>query len=268
MLALLFFLLLVATPEVSIDPTITYTGGIDTSALSLRYTSGGISTNTNKLAYTAGGISTNTNKLAYTAGGISTKANKLSYILNCFIYVNNSWYALRIKAKLDDGTPISVPVTVNGTSYTVPTSGLLLNWSTTAPICGYLDPIATVSFPPNVDRYVLKSVEGVNGNTAIWPPFTIHNVTAIYTTEQTAPPLQPSQPLPGGSGEEHPLSPSESSSPKGYITIPWRLIQFVTDYWWLLILTAMLIIAAYVYHKRHSGVSVEINIPNWAVRGR
>jgi hypothetical protein len=255
MLTLLIFLSLVVTPEVSKDPTITYTGGIDTSALSLRYMSGG--------------ISTNTNKLAYATGGISTKANKLSYMFNCFIYVNNSWFALRIKAKLDDGTPISVPVTVNGTSYTVPTSGLLLNWSTTASICGHLDPIATVSFPSNVDRYVLKSVEGVNGSTVIWPPFTIYNVTAIYTTEQTAPPLPPSQPPPGGSGEEGGReTPSESSSPKGYITIPWRLIQFVTDYWWLLILTVMLIIAAYVYHKRHSGVSVEINIPNWAVRGR
>jgi len=267
---LLFFLLLTVTSKVAIDPNITYVGGIDTSAQNLKYTSG-ISTSAQNIKYMSG-ISTNAQNLKYTSG-ISTKANGLSYRLNCFIYVNNSWFALRIKAKLDDGTPISVPVTVNGTSYTVPASGLLLNWSRTAPICGYLDPIAYVSFPQSVDRYVLMSVEGIQGDTVAWPLFTVYNVTAIYTVEQSQPPsqpppTQPSQPQPPSDEGGKPARPEEASPSHGYITIPWHLLEIVKSYWWLLILTLMLIIAVYKYHKHRSEVSVVIHIPHWAIGGR
>jgi len=249
-LALLIFLSVVATPEVAIDPDIAYAGGIDTSAQSI--------------GYLGSGISTSVNRLGYTTGGISTKANKLSYKLNCFIYVNNSWFGLRITTKLDDGTPISVPVTVNGTSYTVPTSGLLLNWSRTAPVCGYLDPVAIVSFPQSVDRYALKSVEGVQGNTVAWPLFTVYNITAIYTVERTSPPPSSSASS-GGGGEGE--SPSKTPLPTGYVSIPWWLMEFVNNYWWLLILTLMLIIATYKYHKHRSSVSVVIHIPHWVAGG-
>lgn len=251
-----------ATSKVAIDPDITYVGGIDTSAQGIGYIGSGIDTSARGLNYISG-ISTHASRLGYSAGGVSTKANRLSYKLNCFIYVNDSWFALRIKAKLDDGTPISVPVTVNGTSYTVPTSGLLLNWSRTAPICGYLDPVATVSFPQSVDRYTLKSVEGAQGDTVAWPLFTVYNVTAIYTVERASPPPSTSTSSGEGGGE----TASKPPLPSGYITIPWWLLETVKSYWWLLILTLILIIAAYKYHKRHSGISVVINIPNWAIGG-
>ena len=277
-ITLLIFLSVVVTPEVAIDPDTAYVGGVDTSAQSIGYMGSGIDTSAQNLNYMSGittsaqalnymsGISTSANRLGYTTGGISTKANKLSYKLNCFIYVNNSWFGLRITAKLDDGTPISVPVTVNGTSYTVPTSGLLLNWSKTAPVCGYTDPIANVSFPQSEGKYALKTVEGVQGNTVSWPPFTVYNITAIYTVERTSPPPSSSSSS-GGQGGGEGGGSSKTPLPTGYVFILWWLMEFINNYWWLLILTLMLIIAVYKYHKHRGSVSVEINIPNWAVRG-
>ncbi|MEM3427436.1 MAG: hypothetical protein QW212_04100 [Nitrososphaerales archaeon] len=65
-----------------------------------------------------------------------------------------------------------------------------------------------------------------------------------------------------------PSQPSEGQPsvgiPKGYITIPWWLIEFIQDNWWLLLLLVMLIIALYLYLRHREGVSLEIEIPKWA----
>jgi len=50
----------------------------------------------------------------------------------------------------------------------------------------------------------------------------------------------------------------------GYITIPWWLVEFIQDNWWLLLLLAVLVIVLYVYLRQREGVKVEIEIPKWA----
>jgi len=65
-----------------------------------------------------------------------------------------------------------------------------------------------------------------------------------------------------------PSQPSEGQPsvgiPHGYITIPWWLIEFIQDNWWLLLLLIVLIIALYLYMKHREGVTVEIELPKWA----
>nr|ADJ54294.1 hypothetical protein pHA1_gp16 [archaeon enrichment culture clone 1(2010)] len=65
-----------------------------------------------------------------------------------------------------------------------------------------------------------------------------------------------------------PSQPSEGQPsvgiPHGYITIPWWLIEFIQDNWWLLLLLIVLIIALYLYMKHREGVSIEIELPKWA----
>lgn len=65
-----------------------------------------------------------------------------------------------------------------------------------------------------------------------------------------------------------PSQPSEGQPsvgiPHGYITIPWWLIEFIRENWWLLLLIIVLIIALYVYLKHKEEVAVEIHIPKCA----
>ena len=66
----------------------------------------------------------------------------------------------------------------------------------------------------------------------------------------------------------NPSQPSEGQPsigiPHGYITIPWWLVEFIQDNWWLLLLLIVLIIILYIYVKHREGVSIEIEIPKWA----
>jgi hypothetical protein len=68
-------------------------------------------------------------------------------------------------------------------------------------------------------------------------------------------PPPPSQPT-----EERPVT----GPPHGYITIPWWLLEIISNYWWMLLLLVVLAIALYVYLRRREEVSVEIHIPKWA----
>lgn len=65
-----------------------------------------------------------------------------------------------------------------------------------------------------------------------------------------------------------PSQPSEGqpsvSFPRGYIVIPWWLVRYIEENWWLLLLLVALIIAVYVYLKHREEVTVEIHIPKWA----
>lgn len=65
-----------------------------------------------------------------------------------------------------------------------------------------------------------------------------------------------------------PSKPSEGQPstgiPHGYIVIPWWLVEFIQENWWLLLLIAVLITALYVYLKHREEVTVEIHIPKWA----
>ena len=68
-------------------------------------------------------------------------------------------------------------------------------------------------------------------------------------------PSKPSQP-----SEEQP----SIGIPHGYITIPWWLVEFIQDNWWLLLLLIVLIIVLYIYMKHREEIGIEIEIPKWA----
>jgi hypothetical protein len=256
--------------RVLVDPELAYVGGISTGALPLGY-GAGLSTSSLPLGYLAG-VSTKALKTGYLAG-VSASAKRLGYALYCFIYVNGSWYALRLRAVLEDGTPIRVTAKVNGTPYEVPEAGLLLNWTRGEPVCAYVDPIAYVEFPPAVSGYALKSVEGAEGGVASWPPFTVKEVTAVYSAPSAgAPPSQPGQqPQPGGgapSVAQQPASPVEEWAGRVLWWLSWA-IQSVAKWlaalwpWWLLLLPALALLLAYLWWRSRRRLVIVIE-----VRGR
>jgi len=61
-----------------------------------------------------------------------------------------------------------------------------------------------------------------------------------------------------------PPSAAPSEGFRGYIIIPWWLVEYVRENWWALALLALLAVVLYVYKKRREGVKVEIEIPRWA----
>jgi hypothetical protein len=242
--------------RVLVDPEFAYAGGISTGALDLGY-GAGFSTSSLPLGYLAG-VSTKALKTGYLAG-ISTSAKRLDYALRCFIYVNGSWYALRLRAKLEDGTPIKVTAKVNGTGYEVPEAGLLLNWTASEPVCAYVDPTAYIEFPSTVNSYTLKSVEGVEQGVAAWSPFTVKEVVAVYSAPGAGtPPSQPGQqPQPGGgapSTAQQPTSPVEEWVGRILWWLSWA-IQSIAKWlaplwpWWLLLLLALLAVLAYLWWR-------------------
>ena len=285
--------------RVLVDPEFAYLGGISTGAQGLGYAAG-VSTDALNLGYGAGlstgalplgygaGISTSSLPLGYGAGvstkalgtgylaGLSTSAKRLGYALYCFIYVNNSWYALKLRARLEDGTPIKVTAKVNGTSYTVPEAGLLLNWTRDTPLCAYVDPIAYVEFPSKVNDYALKGVEGAEGGVAAWPPFTVKEVTAVYSAAAVGqPPSQPgqppSQPQPGGGGPSA-AQPAASPAEEWVGWLLWRLawaVQALARWlaplwpWWLLLLAALAALLAYLWWRSRRRFVLVIEVRGW-----
>jgi len=262
-------LAVVIAAGVFIDPEFAYVGGISTDALPLGY-GAGISTSSLPLGYGAG-VSTKALKTGYLAG-VSTSAKRLDYALRCFIYVNSSWYALRLRAELEDGTPIRVTAKVNGTSYEVPEAGLLLNWTREEPVCAYVDPIAYVEFPSTANSYTLKSVEGAEQGVAAWPPFTVKEVVAVYSAAAVGqPPSQPGQqPQPGGGGPST-AQPAASPVEEWVGRILWWLswaIQSIAKWlerlwpWWLLLLVALAALLAYCLWRRRRFVLV-VEVKGW-----
>lgn len=68
-----------------------------------------------------------------------------------------------------------------------------------------------------------------------------------------------------------PSNPSQSPEgqpsvgiPHGYITIPWWLVEYIEENWWLLLLLVILIITVYLYLKHKEEIRLEIEIPRWA----
>ena len=254
--------------RVLVDPELVYEGGISTDALPLGY-GAGISTSSLPLGYGAG-VSTTALKTGYLAG-FSTSAKRLDYALRCFIYVNGSWYALRLRARLEDGTPIRVTAKVNGTSYAVPETGLLLNWSRAEPLCAYEDPVAYVEFPSTVNGYALKSVEGAEGGVASWPPFTVKEVTAVYSAPGAgAPPQQPGQqPQPGApSVAQPPASPVEEWVGRVLWWLAWA-VQSLAKWlaplwpWWLLLLALSVALGVYLWLRRSRRFVLVIEVKGW-----
>lgn len=229
---------------VLLDPELVYTGGISTSAANLGY---------------GAGVSAEALRTGYLAG-FSTSAKRLGYALRCFIYVNNSWYALRLKAKLEDGTPIRVTAKVNGTSYEVPEAGLLLNWTREEPVCAYVDPIAYVEFPSSANSYALKGVEGAEQGVASWPPFTTKEVVAVYSAPGAGAPSQPGQqPQPGGgapSTAQQPTTPVEEWVGRILWWLAWAIqsiakwLASLWPWWLLLLLLALAAPLAYLWWSR------------------
>jgi hypothetical protein len=274
--ALLLAALLLAAAiaaRVLVDPELTYLGGVSTSSLPLGYSAAGVSTEAQRAGYSVG-VSTSARQLGYAAAGVSTEAQRagylaglstgakrLAYALRCFIYVNNSWYALRLRAVLEDGTPIEVTARVNGTSYRVPRAGLLLNWSRAEPLCAYLDPVASVEFPSTTDGYTLKSVEGAAGGVAAWPPFTMHEVTAVYTAP-SAP--EEEAPRPTAQPPEEGRPAPEEAPPRGYVFVPPWVYEPLLRWWWLLLLLLLALLLLLWLKKRGEGVAVVIEVPDWA----
>ena len=264
-LALILVALIAA--KVLVDPEFVYEGGISTDALGLGY-GAGISTSSLPLGYGAG-VSTEALKTGYLAG-VSTSAKRLDYALYCFIYVNGSWYALHLRARLEDGTPIRVTAKVNGTSYEVPEAGLLLNWTREEPVCAYVDPIAYVEFPSTVNDYALKSVEGVEQGVAAWPPFTVKEVVAVYSAAGAgAPPSQPGQqPQPGGgapSAAQQPTTPVEEWVGRILWWLSWA-IQSIAKWlaplwpWWLILLLALVALLAALWWRRRKRFVIVIEV--------
>ena len=202
--------------------------------------------------------------------GVSTSAKRLGYALSCFIYVNGSWYALALRARLEDGTPIKVTAKVNGTSYAVPETGLLLNWSRVEPLCAYLDPVAYVEFPSTADGYALKSVEGAEGGVASWPPFTVKEVTAVYSAPGAgAPPQQPGQqPQPGAPSAAQPPSPVEEWVGRILWWLAW-VVQSLAKWlaplwpWWLLLLALLVALGVYLWLRRRERFVLVIEVKGW-----
>jgi hypothetical protein len=203
---------------------------------------------------------------------ISTDAQVTNYIETCIVTINNSWYALNITAKLEDGTRISVPVTVNGTTYTVPKSGLLLNWTSSEPICANLILVADISFPSTTSSYTLKTVEGVTEGKAYWLPFTVYNITAIYNITKPPPPPPPSPPPSLPSPPSPPSPPPSTPSPPSPEQPPEQPappspVELLESYWWLILLLLIIVIAVYaVYkylkHRSSSSIAITIDIPD------
>jgi hypothetical protein len=257
LVASVLILAAVIAAGVLVDPEFVYEGGISTDALPLGYETG-ISTSSLPLGYLAG-VSAKALKTGYLAG-VSTSAKRLDYALRCFIYVNSSWYALRLRAKLEDGTPIKVTAKVNGTGYEVPEAGLLLNWSASEPACAYVDPTAYIEFPSTVNSYTLKSVEGAEQGVAAWSPFTVKEVVAVYSAPGAGtPPSQPGQqPQPGGgapSTAQQPTSPVEEWVGRILWWLSWA-IQSIAKWlaplwsWWLLLLLALAALLVYLWWRR------------------
>ena len=278
--------------KVLVDPEFAYLGGVSTGAANLGY-GAGVSTSSLPLGYGAG-LSTGTLPLGYGAGvsakalgtgylaGVSTSARRLGYALSCFIYVNGSWYALALRARLEDGTPIRVTAKVNGTSYAVPETGLLLNWTRVEPLCAYEDPVAYVEFPSTVNSYALKSVEGAEGGLASWSPFTVKEVTAVYSApgagappqqpgqqpQQPQPP-QPEQPGGGAPSTEQPPQPRQPSLAERIRQWFAWAAEWIAKWlerlwpWWLLLLALSVALGVYLWLRRRERFVLVIEVKGW-----
>ena len=265
--------LAVALAVTVVDPQFTYVGGISTDAVGLGH-EGGVSTSAQRLPH-AGAVSTSALGLRY-EGSVSTSAKRLGYVEPCFVYVNGSWFALLLRAVHVNGSGLTVTAWVNGTAYTVPKEGLLLNWSREDPVCAILDPIARIAFPSTLNGLVLLRVEGVEDGVAAWPVFTAHAVTAVYEEQ---PPQQPPQPPPQPPPEQPPPQQPPEQPPTGppatqpaerpkeeptlwerlrsWFAWAWEaLVRWLERWWLLLLLLALPLVAAYLLLRRRGFVLV------------
>lgn len=197
---------------------------------------------------------------SYTSiAGVSTSYTPMVYRINTELVVRGiTWSTpLRIHVRLLKANKTYIPdfdvdYTVNGTQRTArkgeDSFNLTLNYFVT-----YWDPVILV-FPDTVEGHKL-----LNSTTITIDPFTTPDVYVYYYAEVTEPikPTAPTTPETTPSG-------GTPMFPRGYIFIPWWLIEFIESYWWLLILTVMLIIVLYRYLRHREGVSIEIEIPKWA----
>jgi hypothetical protein len=191
--------------------------------------------------------------------GVSTSYTPMVYRINTELVVENiKWSVpLRVHVRLLKANKTYIPdfdvdYTVNGTQRTARRGEDSLNITFNYFKAYWKDPVVLV-FPDAVEGHRL-----LNSTTIIVDPLETPDVYVYYYAEVTEPakPVVPTVP------EEKP----EKKSPweRGYIFIPWWLIELVKSYWWLLLLLAMLVIALYVYQRRREEVSVEIHIPKWA----
>ena len=214
------------------------------------------------------GVTKPTTALYMGTAGVSTSYTPMVYRINTELVLENiKWSVpLRIHVRLlkDNMTYVpdfDVEYTVNGTLRTARKGEDSLNITLNYYRAFWKDPVI-LTFPDAVEGHRL-----LNSTTIVVDPLTTPDVYVYYYAELTEPVKQPSPSTSTSSGEGGGETTSKPPLPSGYITIPWWLLETVKSYWWLLILTLILIIAAYKYHKRHSGISVVINIPNWAIGG-
>ena len=214
------------------------------------------------------GVTKPTTALYMGTAGVSTGYTPLVYRINTELVLENiKWSVpLRVHVRLlkDNMTYVpdfDVEYTVNGTLRTARKGEDSLDITLNYYRAFWKDPVI-LTFPDAVEGHRL-----LNSTTIVVDPLTTPDVYVYYYAELTEPVKQPSPSTStpsGGSGEG---GQSKPPLPTGYISIPSWLIQFVANYWWLLMLTLIIIIAAYKYHKHRSKTSVEINVPDWTVKG-
>jgi hypothetical protein len=193
-------------------------------------------------------------------GGVSTGYRPLVYIINTELVIENiKWSVpLRVHVRLLKADKTYIPdfdvdYTVNGTQRTARKGEDSLNITFNYYKAYWKDPVVLV-FPDAVEGHRL-----LNSTTIIVDPFVTPDVYVYYYAEVTEP-IKPTVPT---TPEGTPTG-ATPMSPRGYIFIPWWLVEFIASYWWLLLLLLILIVAVYMYHRHRSGVSVEIEIPRWA----
>jgi len=192
--------------------------------------------------------------------GASTGHSPLVYRINTELVVRGiKWSVpLRVHVRLLKANKTYIPdfdvdYTVNGTQRKAKRGEDVFN-VTFNYFVTYWDPVVLV-FPDAVEGHKL-----LNSTTITVDPFVTPDVYVYYYAEVTEP-IKPTVPT---SPETTPSGAPETTFPRGYIFIPWWLVEFIESFWWLLLLLMLLIIAYYIYKKRRGGVVVEIEIPKWA----
>ncbi len=177
--------------------------------------------------------------------GLLTEASPAAVPIPGWLVVDNrTWGSLVLLSMLEDGTPIDITFTFNGTEQRTVNGVWRYDWNMTG------DPVAVLEIPETADGYQL-SYTNATGVIRL-PPFTTVTVVAIYSApaEEGAPPTPP----PARPPERPAWWPTWAWPPAGVPpeALPYLLLLLIL----LLILLLLLLAAAALARRRR--VVIEI----------
>ena len=205
-------------------------------------------------------------------GGVSTAYEPLRYVFNTRLELEGVSVPaqVRVHVRLLKGGKVYVPdfdieYAANGTRRVARKGEDAFNVTLTWLVLAAKDPLI-LEFPPTADGHKIVNSTTVTVDLVPWGAVDVW----VYYSETAQPPPpqppapQPPAPPPPPPPEEGRPAPEEAP-PRGYVFIPPWLYELLERWWWLpLLLHLLALLLLLRLRKRGEGVSVVIEVPDWA----